>query len=147
VKNISTQQPRLNAVRHGFLSKEAVLENEKQREFNKLTRQLVAELAPQGILEKMVVEQIIVTYWRLKRFLKLENEVFLLSGKPTLSIDRRDPVAHFVDFVRRNPSFELLSRYNATLLRSFYRSVNELKNLQGSRNKNKIEQNDKPDTL
>lgn len=133
---------RLNAVKHGLLSKQVILTSEDNRSFNKLAKQLLIELQPKNALEFLLFEQIVLNYWRLRRFLKLENEIFLFAGKETSTLVHRDFVQLFTNFVRSNPSFDLLSRYNSSLLKAFYRSIHEYQNLKNTRNANKNEQNE-----
>lgn len=141
---MSNFKNRLNAVKHGLLAKEAVLQSEV-RPFNKMARQLLAELKPESTLEILLAEQVIMNYWRLKRFLKLENDVFLSAEKPRprftlpneyyIEPKNKEPIHFLTDFIASNPSFDLLLRYNASILRSFYRSINEYKSLKGAENK------------
>jgi hypothetical protein len=47
----NTSLTRLNALRHGILSKEVLLAGEKKKDLEELGRRLRQELAPQGELE------------------------------------------------------------------------------------------------
>lgn len=136
MKQYIKQTSNSNAQKHGLLTKQLIITQEESRPFNKLSRRLMSELDPETALETLLAEQIIISYWRLRRFLKLENEMFLFAGKPTMSIDQRDFIELFTNFMKSNPSFDLLSRYNASILRSFYRSINEYKNLKSIRKPN-----------
>ena len=65
-----------NAMKHGLLSKEIVIDagcgEEDEKEFNTLQSQLHEELKPVGIVEEMLVEKIAVCYWRLRRVIRCE---------------------------------------------------------------------------
>ncbi len=68
---------RRNALTHGLLSQEVVIQagdgRENQSEYNQLITQLAAQLQPEGILEEMLIEKIAVCYWRLRRTIKCET--------------------------------------------------------------------------
>lgn len=65
-----------NALKHGILSKEVVIQEgegkESVDEFNALYTKLWEDRQPQGKLEELLVERIAVSYWRLKRTLRAE---------------------------------------------------------------------------
>ena len=65
-----------NALKHGILAKEAVITvgpgRESRVQFNELLRQLNADLQPIGFLEQVIVEDIAVNIWRLRRTLRAE---------------------------------------------------------------------------
>ena len=66
-----------NAVKHGLLSKEVVIKSgdgkENPREFKQLMERFQHDLQPVGVLEEMLVERIVVCYWRLRRALRCET--------------------------------------------------------------------------
>ena len=67
---------RFNALKHGILAKEVVIEagsgKESRAKFTELLTQLRQELQPEGILEEMQVERIAACYWRLRRAQRAE---------------------------------------------------------------------------
>jgi hypothetical protein len=77
---------RLNALKHGILARQVVVQGykitESSREFKNLHREFYQHLTPVGPLEEMLVDQIIVTVWRLRRARTAE------SGEIALSVDR-----------------------------------------------------------
>jgi len=76
---------KLNALKHGLRSKETVVRGrciqEDEQEFAGLHQRLWEDLNPGGVLEEMLVHQIVTTHWRLRRALKAE------SGEIALSVD------------------------------------------------------------
>jgi hypothetical protein len=76
---------KMNALKHGILSREAVVRGrcirEDDQEFAALHQRLQEDLQPAGALEEMLVDQIATTHWRLRRVLKAE------SGEIALSVD------------------------------------------------------------
>ena len=67
---------RLNALKHGLLSQELLLPGEDEAALMGLTERLMADLQPEGALEILLVEDIIVAYWRLRRFRRVEADMF-----------------------------------------------------------------------
>ncbi len=121
---------KLNAIKHGLLAKSVIVSPEESRPFNKLAKQLYAELDPQNVLENILAEQIILQYWRLRRFLKVENELLIFGGTPKYPRDaERDFIPILADFLKDNNSLELLTRYNSSILRSFYKAIHEYKTI------------------
>jgi hypothetical protein len=67
---------RLNALRHGLLSKEMLLPGEDEEALRVLGENLRAELQPVGELENLLVDRIISAYWRLRRAGRVETGIF-----------------------------------------------------------------------
>ena len=58
---------RYNAVKHGLLAKRIVLHNEEEEtEFRTLMDELDQEFQPKGMLERMLTEEIGVSWWKLQ---------------------------------------------------------------------------------
>ncbi len=128
---------KLNAVKHGLLSKQIIINPQESRPFNKLAKQLLAELQPTTAIEMIMAEQVILQYWRLQRFMKIENELFLYAGESKFSFGDARFVVAFAEFLDRNPSFDVLSRYNASILRGFYKALHEYRNIKRASNLSK----------
>jgi hypothetical protein len=64
---------RFNALRHGLLSKYAVLPWENREEYLTLVEALVAEHKPQGPTEEHLVEELAAAIWRKQRLRLAEN--------------------------------------------------------------------------
>ena len=77
---------KMNALKHGILSKEVLVRGmnikESNREFSTLHDRFWQELKPVGPVEEMLVDQIVTTHWRLRRALTAE------SGEIALSVDQ-----------------------------------------------------------
>ena len=67
---------RLNAAKHGLLSKETLLPGEDEAALEELAERLRAELRPAGELEALLVERIVAAHWRLSRLGRVEAGVF-----------------------------------------------------------------------
>jgi hypothetical protein len=67
---------RLNALKHGLLSKGVLLPGEDEAELKELGGRVEADLQPVGELEELLVEQIIAAVWRLRRLRRVEAGIF-----------------------------------------------------------------------
>lgn len=64
---------RNNALKHGLISRSLTFENEEDRlEFDALCTELQCDLAPQGVLEKMIVNDIALSWWKLLTVSRLQ---------------------------------------------------------------------------
>jgi len=76
---------KMNALKHGIFSKEALVRGfnlkENSRELAALHERFWQAYSPVGPVEEMLVDQIVTAQWRLRRALKAE------SGEITLSVD------------------------------------------------------------
>ena len=68
---------RLNALKHGLLSREILLPGEDEDALRELGERLRDELQPVGELENLLVDRIISAYWRLRRLGRVEAGVFI----------------------------------------------------------------------
>lgn len=77
-----------NARKHGILSQELVIDSlgESQHELDRLRAKLMDELGPEGLIEQMIVERILIAYWRLRRV--LIAEAGLLTQRAEQTADR-----------------------------------------------------------
>lgn len=83
-----------NALKHGLLSKEVLLDGEDEEALIEVGKRLRTELEPQTELELILVDRITANVWRLRRVMQIEREMmdddrsdfgFSLSGsKKTL---------------------------------------------------------------
>src|SRR3954471_13010343 len=65
----------LNAVQHGLLSRQAVIQGESEAELVELGKRLRGQLAL-AELELLLVDRIVSTAWRLRRVISLESMLF-----------------------------------------------------------------------
>ena len=130
-----TSLTRLNALKHGILSEEVLLEGEKRRDLEELGKRLRQELAPQGELEIILVDRIISSIWRLKRALRVESAIMSYDyeeglhdyeGKPR---DERQACRRMF-WGKDN---ETVLRYETTIERQIYKALHELIRIQGAR--------------
>ncbi|MGC1677754.1 MAG: hypothetical protein WA740_09485 [Candidatus Binataceae bacterium] len=74
----------LNALKHGMFAKELVLPalegKNAAAEFRALLHALTSDLAPRGAFELVLVEEIAVCTWRMRRLLRFENRTAFLNS-------------------------------------------------------------------
>ncbi len=80
------QISKMNAFKHGILSREVIVRGrqikESEQEFLALRQRFWGDWNPVGVQEEMLVDQIVTSYWRLRRVLKAE------SGEIALNVDK-----------------------------------------------------------
>ena len=75
-----------NAVKHGFLARQAVISSESQADFDLYRDQILAELDPVSPMESMLAERIVSLSWRLKRAALIQNQTIdALNARNTSS--------------------------------------------------------------
>src|SRR3712207_1362234 len=67
---------RLNALKHGLLSRDTLLPGEDEAALRELGERLRAELRPAGELENLLVDRITSLLWRLRRLGRVEAGIF-----------------------------------------------------------------------
>ena len=79
-----TSRTRLNALRHGVLSKETLIVvgdgQEDADAFEELGLTLPEDMAPVGALEELLVDELIMLTWRRRRVLRYENAAIRASS-------------------------------------------------------------------
>ncbi|MEN6425926.1 MAG: hypothetical protein ABFE13_11220 [Phycisphaerales bacterium] len=80
-----------NALKHGLLAREAVIQGEDPAEFELHREGMLQELAPAGVVEGMLAERIVGLSWRLRRAERLQNAAFaaLDDGEPEPLLEAR----------------------------------------------------------
>jgi hypothetical protein len=73
-----------NTFRHGVLAKRVVLETHEERsEFKRLFQQCQDDFGPEGLLERVLMEEITIILWKLRIVIRLETrELSLLQEGP-----------------------------------------------------------------
>jgi len=64
-----------NATKHGLFTRHNVVISENQADFDAFRDDMLAELAPAGTMESILVERMVSLTWRLKRAERMQNEV------------------------------------------------------------------------
>ena len=126
----------LNALRHGLTAQTTVLPNENPDEFQELLDAFLAEYQPAGPTETLLVEQMAIASWRLRRMRALETGLFALRmsqlprDENAAALDPRSRA--FAYDTSGSRAIETLSRYETRIERSFYRALHELERLRAA---------------
>jgi hypothetical protein len=99
-----------NALKHGLTGKRIVLPNEDPEEFDDLRNALREELAPQGALEEMLVDEIVADAWRLRRIPILEATVHARDQQELIVTAMSREIAGIKAAAEQDPIQELLLR-------------------------------------
>lgn len=121
-----------NAVTHGIFSKNIVAHDESKEEFKAIESEFYNLFKPQGILEFLLLERVVVAAWRLSRIGKIEPILIKIASETSWS--GRDISEIFDNSLGRR--LALMSRYEVSLERTLFRALNELKTLQETRKRN-----------
>ncbi len=137
---------RMNALRHGILSKQLLIPGEIEVELHDLWLRLYDEFQPLGALEDELLDQIVSGFWRLRRLRMVETGLFSswleedgITGKSknNSEIDTSQYLhALGLSFIRdanSSNAFSKLSRYETSMLRALHRDLHELQRLQAAR--------------
>jgi len=137
-----TSLTRLNALKHGILSKEALMVGEDKKVLEELGRRLRLELSPQSELENIFVDRIVSSSWRLKRAIGVERSYIQEEYEDSLTYEsekdkeKRNCKAWNSVVTRElgNSSTWLnLLRYETTIEKQIYKALHELMRLQSIR--------------
>ncbi len=129
---------RYNAVKHGLLSKEVLINVENPADLAELNQSVYEALDPVGAIEEMLVDRIISNVWRLRRAIYVEKNSmnwYLLDSDLFVVIPESEEQTKRkkVRNVLSNDSTETILRYETTIERSLFRALHELERLQAKR--------------
>ena len=126
---------RLNAMKHGLLAERVItpedVSNGNYEDFFALYYEMFSLYHPQSRLEEELVERIISIFWRLKRILKIEQQILFQGIFSAKHADTKLGEAFLSDSDGSNGILKL-SRYEVSLERSLYRTIAELERIQRS---------------
>ena len=157
-----------NAVKHGLFAAEAVVMGENPGDYELFRDEMLAELAPAGMVESMLAERVVSLSWRLKRAERMQNEVFddMIGRKVTNNPARRERECYYVNkgIYKGDPRMNLddlplgriatsdwsncrvidrLLMYERRIENSLYKTINKLKQYQVIR-QIKLDETSKP---
>lgn len=98
---------RFNAMKHGILSKLAVLAHEDAGEFADLLAALVEEHRPAGITEQHLIEELAAIIWRKRRVLLAEGASINRGLRNVVHSKADSPILTAAPFQRRPPAEEI----------------------------------------
>ena len=115
-----------NALRHRFLAKCIVLENESSECFDDLVTQHIERLAPADGVEFAIVEEMVAANWRIRRAWAIENRLMEKAIRNQPPGDEVSRIAAAFAELAASPELNLLHRYEARLHRMYQRALNNL---------------------
>ena len=116
---------RYNALKHGLLSEQILMEGEDDNVLLSLEKRLRNELKPTTEIELLLVDKIASSVWRLRRALSFEKDTAIYTSSFDKTIGLRDSADRFF-------------RYETMLERGIYKALHELERLQAKRNGEKV---------
>ncbi len=123
-----------NAIKHGLLGKEVLLDDEDGTELVSLGRKLRTELAPDTELELVLVDRITANVWRLRRVMQIERQMMEDDREDSFGdIKKSLGAALSYDFANHD-TYGKLIRYETSIERGIYKALHELQRLQATRN-------------
>jgi len=133
---------RLNGVTHGLTAQTLVLPGEHKAEFQALFDSLADEHQPATPTEEILVGQLAMATWRLRRLYQMEAGYFstrLLDTKDHAERHYSNPshsqrLGVLID--QSDDAWVKFSRYQGRLERSFYKALQELQRLRSLRQAN-----------
>ena len=130
---------RYNALKHGLLSREVLLEGEDEKTLVELGKRLRREIKPVGEVEMLLTDRIIANVWRLRRLLEVERTVMEwqkeeeLSESWTFEKGEEHGIKKAIREMMVNEDIEKLLRYETTIERSIYKALHELQRIKSAR--------------
>jgi len=128
---------KLNALKHGLLSQEVLLSVENEETLAELEGRLVAELQPQGELERILVDRIVSSVWRLKRALIVERANMEYEYQDRVDdhypYDKAQRQLVALRDMLVGDSTEKIMKYETAIERQIYKALHELIRLQMAR--------------
>ena len=109
-----------NARTHGLTAKDLVIGPEDREEFDAMLADFQSDVAPQGVIQQTLFDELVSAAWNLRRIRRMETE--LSAG-----------VASYLDLLDNDHTqtkLDRLARHKSRIERTFHRSLKELKALQ-----------------
>ena len=107
---------KMNALKHGFLSKEVLMDGEDENELLLITNNFHKEFQSDTEMEKVLVDRIVANIWRLKRAMRMEDGEVISSGGGLMY------------------DSDKFFRYETMLERGLFKALHELERLQARKN-------------
>ncbi|OPY11928.1 MAG: hypothetical protein A4E69_02536 [Syntrophus sp. PtaB.Bin138] len=82
-----------NALKHGLLSRNLVIEEESREEFSELLQLLMEEFQPAGLVEHALVERVGIALWRQRRLVRAEAAQVSLNQQRFSSPEKEEVCA------------------------------------------------------
>jgi hypothetical protein len=134
---------RLNALKHGFTAAEIILPTvESEADFEAFRQAFLDKCQPVGPIEEVLVEDMVISRWRLSRIRKMEPG-FFAKKLHNLKAIREEHYSHLsgyahlthvlADDALYQDVYGKMSRYEGRFQRTFFKALKELERLQALR--------------
>ncbi len=131
---------RLNGVKHGLTAETIVLKGESEADYTNLLDSLEAEHGPTTPTEEILVVQLAMATWRLRRLYHQEAGFYAYKMKDTAdyrknhNVDDSESMGLIADWSAK--TLYMFNRQEGRLERTFYRALHELQRLRKERESN-----------
>jgi len=105
-----------NATKHGLTSKEVVLANESEADFEALLQEYAYQYQPVTPQQRLLVQQLAESDWRLRRARRLETQFFNQHSEDQILNDKEV-----------SAGLARLTRYEGAIERAYYKALREVK--------------------
>ena len=112
-----------NAMKHGFTSKNTIIPEGMQKEFDELLEGYEKDIRPVGAIEETLFKQLVQHAWTLRR---------IELKKTEMATDGKDPLSESADSSKAR-NYDRVERYQARYEGAFRSTLKELRALQTSR--------------
>jgi len=109
-----------NARTHGLTAKDLVIGPEDREEFDAMLADFHSDVAPQGVIQQTLFDELVSAAWNLRRIRRMETE-FCAGAASYLDL---------LDNGHTQTKLDRLARHKSRIERTFHRSLKELKALQ-----------------
>jgi hypothetical protein len=124
-----------NALKHGLLSKEVLLDSEDEGALIDIGKKMREELQPITQMERVLVDRITSNVWRLKRVMQMEREMMEKSKGGSLGNEKYKLGGTLTHYdIAHYDIYGKLMRYEASIERGIYKALHELERIQAKRN-------------
>jgi hypothetical protein len=126
-----------NGTRHGILANEVLVDHESRDRFATLLNSFNADFQPENNTERMLVEKMAVSHWRLMRLWAVESAGIIRETRrqpndsPDNAATRTMIAIRSIGDTDRHP--DLMGRYEHRYDRQYYRALEALMRVQGAR--------------
>src|SRR3984893_17685768 len=134
---------RHNALKHGFTAAEIILPTvEAEADFEQFRQAFQNKCQPVGPIEQVLVEDMVISRWRLNRIRKMEPGFFARNLQELTQI-REERYSHLSGYAHLThvlsddtlytDTYGKMSRYEGRFQRTFFKALKELERLQALR--------------
>ena len=152
-----------NAVKHGLCAQAAIIDGEDPAELAALHAEFLADEKPQTAMERMLIEQIVMAGWKLRRASRYEGQLLKAKlatirrqrahntrhgsvtirqahGKQDERAEAELDMPRAVDLMLQGKSHWQMTRYGNGITREMYKAMGELRKVQKERAKSTHDQ-------